>query len=98
MSIETATAFREFLNTNTDAQAEVKAAIASGGDLSAVGAKHGFEFSHADIRDVLKQAEASGQLSELEMEKVAGGEGPLSCNQTLLQVALADLEVQNTPP
>ena len=73
MSIETATAFREFLNTNTEAQAEVKAAIASGGDICAVGARHGFEFSKEDAQAVMNQTNESGEMSEFELEMVAGG-------------------------
>ena len=73
MSIESATAFREYVTTNPDAQAEVKAAITGGGDLSAVGAKHGFEFSKEDAQAVMNQTNESGEMSEFELDMVAGG-------------------------
>ena len=86
MSAETVRVFLDKVAEDSALQAEVETMIqdkgegqmVSTGDLVAAGSRHGFEFTAEELRDeiVRQRGETAGrELSEEEMEGVAGGMG-----------------------
>ena len=73
MSIEQADAFRTFVNENESVQQQIRQASADGGpSLSDLAAKHGYEFTAEEAQSSWNAAQ-EGELSEFDLEMVAGG-------------------------
>ena len=73
MSTEAVLRFRQAVTEDEELQDEIRATAAGGGlDLTVVGARHGFEFTAAELNEVAK--EIGGELTDFELEMVAGGE------------------------
>ena len=73
MSLDQATAFRDYVSQNEDVQREIRSALMTeSAKVSEIAAKHGFSFTS----DEGEQAWASAQdneLSDFELDMVAGG-------------------------
>lgn len=79
MSIESASAFRDQVGRNPELQTQVKTCLASGQGLDqivALGKQHGFQFTPDEAETCL--LETGDELSEFELEMVAGGAGKKS--------------------
>ncbi len=74
MSIDSAIAFRAYVNEHPEIHAEVKTALLGNTDLGAIGTANGFDFTDAESREAMNQVDASGELSDFELDMVAGGE------------------------
>ena len=76
MSQQSASDFRNLVNSDPTIAAACLAAVSRSGELSMVklGAQHGFEFTESEALAVMERAE----LSDLELELVAGGGGGCS--------------------
>ena len=73
MSIESAKAFRKHVDLHPEIHEEVKAACLGNGDLGEIGARHGFDFTDSEARTVMSEMDVSGELSDFELNMVAGG-------------------------
>ena len=74
MSIEQAHAFRTFVNENESVQEQIQSASAAGTlKLSELAAEHGYEFTAEEAQSVWDTAQEEGELSDFEVEWVAGG-------------------------
>jgi predicted ribosomally synthesized peptide with nif11-like leader len=78
MSREAAIEFRAKINASKALQAEV-VRIFDVKDLVALGARHGLQFTPEEAIAVGEAATAEGELSDFELELVAGGT-PMCCN------------------
>ena len=77
MSKESAVKFREKVSATPELQAKVRNAISQGKDLSeavALGKQTGFTFTEQEAEEVLATT-SQGELSDFELEMVAGGKG-----------------------
>jgi predicted ribosomally synthesized peptide with nif11-like leader len=79
MSKDAVLAFRNKVVESADLQDQVRAALKAGGSpaLVALGKTNGHEFTAADVREVYAPLE-SGELSESQLEGVAGGANNLT--------------------
>jgi predicted ribosomally synthesized peptide with nif11-like leader len=76
MSNEAIRAFREMLNTSEPLRATLRGAVSAEGiidreAIAKIGRENGFDVTAGDVDAVLKQPD--GEMSELELELVAGG-------------------------
>lgn len=70
MSAEAVRGFRRLVDSNDGVKEQLREAMSSGKlDLIALGSKHGFQFTEAE----LEAASADGELSDFELELVSGG-------------------------
>ena len=74
MSIESAKAFRKHVDLHPELHEEVKAACLGNGDLGEIGTRHGFDFTDAQARKAMSEVDGSNELSDFELDMVAGGE------------------------
>ena len=66
--------FRAKINESEELQQVIKTRLqAKSLDLVALGKEHGFEFTQAEAKALIDQLEEEGELSEFELEVVAGG-------------------------
>ena len=73
MTIESANAFKQYVNHHPEIHEEVKAACLGNGDLPEIGSRHGFDFTDAEATKVMSEVNNSGELSDFELDMVAGG-------------------------
>jgi predicted ribosomally synthesized peptide with nif11-like leader len=78
MSMQAAMDFRALVSQDKGLQAEV-ARVLRVEELIALGARHGFEFGAQEAVAVIDSATHEDELSEFELELVAGGT-PMCCN------------------
>jgi predicted ribosomally synthesized peptide with nif11-like leader len=76
MSSQAASDFRALVSESAELQQAARAALAKGGDAALVelGHAHGFDFTVEEGKEAL----AAGELSEFELEMVAGGVNPVA--------------------
>ena len=74
MSIEQANAFRTFVNENETVQDKIREGLAKDESFSLVevAAEHGYAFTSEEAQTAWDEAQ-TGELSEFELELIAGG-------------------------
>jgi predicted ribosomally synthesized peptide with nif11-like leader len=76
MSKDNAIAFVEKINTSPELLEEIHAITNDLNALVALGQREGFDFSAHELKNYLKEtAKSQGELSDAELEQVAGGGG-----------------------
>lgn len=56
-----------------EVKAKVKELVTDEDDLIAYAAEHGLEITHGDLESLAEEVKSSGQLTEEQLEQVAGG-------------------------
>lgn len=81
MGKEAAVAFREYLRTHPEVEEQARDIIRTAGSVDSVAfaKSHGFEFTVEEAADAWEEVSADGELSDFELEMVAGG-GRYPCN------------------
>ena len=73
MSLDQASAFRDYVSQNEDVQREIRSALMSeSAKVSEIAAKHGFTFSSEEGEQAWESAQ-NNELSDFELDMVAGG-------------------------
>lgn len=99
MSLEAAKAFRDKIGQIPALQEQVRAAIASGTDLSQavkLGKQYGCAFTVEEAAAVLQNVNAGDELSDFELEMVAGGKS--RGNVSPYQVGIGSISSAAAPP
>ena len=73
MSLDQATAFRDYVSENEDVQREIRSALMTeSAKVSEIAAKHGFTFTSEEGQQAWDAAQ-DNELSDFELDMVAGG-------------------------
>ena len=77
MTVEAARAFLEYIDKSTDIQDEISKQISHGLEINWIelGRQYGFDFSEAEADEVCAQTTGPDELSDSDLEAVAGGHG-----------------------
>ena len=73
MSLDQASAFRDFVSQNEDVQREIRSALMTeSAKVSEIASKHGFTFTSEEGQQAWETAQ-DNELSDFELDMVAGG-------------------------
>lgn len=91
MAKEAAIAFRDFLRNHPEVEEEAREMVRTQGSvhIADLAHKHGFDFTESEGEAAWDEVSADGELSDFELEMVAGG-GKHPCNTDDVRFAQSD--------